>query len=122
MAANDKFKKLVALLLKKSRKSELDWTIFHNGNPVVQVAGRYITIEKIESDFHDPYVQIAILDSGGNSVDQFTDEDLGDLRPHADINTYGAMDELYSLALNKAKGVDENLDAILDALNDEVPF
>ncbi len=122
MAANEKFKKLVDLLHMKTRRGELDWSIFHDGNPVVTVAQRYITVEKIESDFHDPFVKINLYDSGGKSIDYFTDEDLGDLRPYSDLNAYSAMDDLYSLALNKAKGVDENIDAILDELDDHVPF
>lgn len=122
MAANEKFKKLIDLLHKKTRKNELDWAIFDTDMPVLNVAERRIVISKVDSDFHDPYVKIYLYDANGNSIDTFTDEDLIDLNPYSNENAYIVMDDLHSMALSKAKGIDENIDAILDELDNDVPF
>lgn len=122
MAANDKFKKLVALLHKKTKAGMLDWLVSGEKNVQVNIAGRTVVISKTGEGFTDPLITIHIFNDSANLIDRFTDEQLSDIIPYITDSAFNIMDELYQMALHKATGVDENLDAILDALNDDPPF
>lgn len=123
MEINEKFRKLVDLLHAKTLKDELEWNAAADGGAIVRIADRWISIEKFDPDFEDPYVKMIIFGSDAQIVDTFTDNDLNRFAPSNGANSYyELMDDLHSRALVKAKGVNESLDAILSALDDDVPF
>jgi hypothetical protein len=112
--ANEKYQKIVDRLIDRTAKRQIEWKEGVNSG-VFQVSfPNYSLIlgqhDMVTGSFD--YI-ISIIDADGNTIDTFSDIDLGG-------DYYPKMGELYQNARRQALGVDKALDEILDEL--DVPF
>jgi hypothetical protein len=119
-----KSKKLVDLLLAKTQRGDIDWQ--EGFGPSFQVSFKD---NSVQLNWHEgqsegsPIVTVVLLNGAGETVDRFSDEDLD----KDEINDVGGpwftkLKELYTLALRHARGADKVLNAILDELENDIPF
>jgi hypothetical protein len=121
----EKYRKLVLLLFQKTNQNSILWSYneFEN-RPATEVAGRVIYLDESINNSGEPIVTVVIENSDGNKIEAFDDEFIGNLKP--DISGYSSYYEvmvaLRENAIRAATGADADLDAILDELDDHIPF
>jgi hypothetical protein len=118
----EKQAQLTRLLLRKSRKGEIDWrpTIHDN---TFQVAFKDNTVRIVQRD-EDPAYAIYVANSEGTVVDHFSYEELTEAGAALafDETWFTILRDLYDLARRTALGSEKIISDILSELDDEIPF
>jgi hypothetical protein len=108
--AMEKQRRLVMVLLAKSKHGQLDWRPTLS-NEVFQVASKDNTV-RISDDEADGY-RISIFNSDGQLVESFGPDSLAEGTPVGWVKVFG---ELFDLARRTALGTDKVLDDLLKSL------
>jgi hypothetical protein len=124
----EKQKKLIALLLKKTQRGELDWSEAI-GKEAFQVSFKENSVRiratPNQSSPEESDYEVALLNDEGRIVDSFTDIDLGNTENEsaAKQRIFAATRDLYDLARRTALGSEKVLNEILSEIEeDEIPF
>jgi hypothetical protein len=118
-----KNRRLLDLLLQRTRDGGLDWQESFNDGFQVSFKDNSVRITHDDQNEHNPVYSLLLLNGNGDVVDRFTDEDLD----NEEVGKVGGpsfhkMKELYSLSLRHARGADKVLNEILKELDDDIPF
>ena len=117
----DKYKKLVELLYRKTANGSVVW----KSDPLLIytiIAGRSIFIDEVQNSNFEECVEIDIRYGEGEG-ERFTDETLkGEPEIHGYKSYYELMKDIRVMAVRQTTRADENIDAILSELDDDVPF
>lgn len=116
---------LAERLYKRTVEDTLKWEIeWGTSNPVTSLGGYQVKLKRGETAEGEPIVLVQILDKSDEFVDGFSDATLSQYQTNIEeISGYWTLlDRLYDLAYRKAKGADKALEAIINDLDDEVPF
>jgi hypothetical protein len=122
MALN-KPKRLVKALFDKTQKGEIDWQEGF-GRDTFQVSFKENTVQILTMDGRQggtDYV-IQVLNEEGIVADRFTDEELDSEDGPTGGPWFGTMKELHNMAMRHARGADKALSAILNEIEDDIPF
>jgi hypothetical protein len=116
--AADKYQQLVERLASKTDQREVVWKEAAGSDTFqVSFANYSLTLSVSQNRQGALFYVISILNSEGNTVDSFSDEDIDEGTGGRYFNVMG---ELYHKARRQALGVDKALDEILEELKD--PF
>lgn len=120
----DKYGQLVERLYKRTIDGRVSWE-YEPTIPFLYttVADREIEIDNGENENQEPVISI-IVRSGKDQLEKFSDETLSNRIPNIKgFNSYyQLLVALQEAAKRQAVGADKSLDAILDELDDEIPF
>lgn len=115
MAAN-KIARLVTSLVNRTERGELSWEPTSEDGVFMAAFPDYsLTIDALARDFgNDPIYRISIYNKTGALIDTMsTEDDLGI------PNQYPVLKNLYDTARRTAMGIEQALDSIIDALDDD---
>ena len=121
----DKYRTLVELLFKKTQSGSLLWDYDGFSEELMtSVAKRQIVVTQAVNTNREPLIRVEIRNPQKSKVEIFTDESLEGATPSigAFETYYVLMDALRNNAIRAATGADEDVDAILEELDDEIPF
>jgi hypothetical protein len=111
---NNKYLQIVDRLIYKTNQRDIEWKEgVYPGAFQVSFPNYSLTLAPCEGEHGDTDYVIAVIDSDGNTIDTFSDVDLGG-------DYFPKLAELYQNARRQALGVDKALDEILDELG--APF
>ena|SRR5579863_604914 len=117
--SEDRYKQLTERLIAKTDRYELDWK--EGAAPhefQVSFANYSLLLSVTDNQEGEPLYTIEILDSQGNTLDRFSDEDLSRQKLLVDgVLAYHKMAELYKKARRQALGANKALDEILGELD-----
>lgn len=112
----EKRRKVIKMLLDKTREGKVEWSeTFSDDGYITTRDGVSIVVDKGSNDSGHDLFLFKLLNQYNDVVDDFCDEDFGDLE------VYHQCSELYSLARGYAKGTEQLLDKLISSL-DDVPF
>jgi hypothetical protein len=119
----EKNKRLIQLLLSKTKKGEIDWQESFQNAFQVSFKDNSVRIALDDTNDQNWVYTIFLLNASGEVADRFSDEEL-DLEDTGQVagDWYSALKELYTLALRHSRGADKVLNSILDELDDDIPF
>jgi hypothetical protein len=116
--------RLVKALFDKTQKGEIDWQEGF-GRDTFQVSFKDNTVQISTADGRQgglDYV-IQVLNEEGTVVDRFIDEELdNDEGGPPGGSWFRMMKELHNMAMRHARGADKALSAILNEIEDDIPF
>lgn len=124
MSIEHKYRTLVERLYEKTNSRSLQWSYNVDDDRVwTSIANRTLTIMKGENDDLEPLITVEITGLN-NRRERFDDEALQGPSPNVrGFNSYYVlMDALRDGAIRQATGADEDVDAILNDLDDDLPF
>jgi hypothetical protein len=120
---HEKIARLISKLSERTEEGKLNWEqtesqgIFQASFPGYAIRLRK---ESSESEYNevDFDIVLAIFDSQGELIEEVRDTELGEdmERP------YFFMSRLYDQARRRAMGVEQALDALLEELDNDIPF
>lgn len=111
-----KYKKLVDDLYTSTMAKSLGWEEDWQGNIFVSLGGRIVQLDGSRSSDGEPLEVVEIKD-GDQIIDYFNDTNLRSLTPGVEFsNYYEKMSELRKVAIRQARGADEAIDDVLNAL------
>lgn len=123
--AHQKYKRLVEGLYNKSLNKAISWS-YHSVDKYVEtiIANRAIRSWVGEDEEGNPLAIIVIINEDGNLLERFNDEDIkGNPIEFYDGKTYyQLMISIIDMAKRQATGADDAIDAILEELEDTIPF
>ncbi|WP_159043686.1 hypothetical protein [Sphingomonas sp. STIS6.2] len=120
----DKQRRFVELLYKKTLSREINWATNEHKQIYAKIAGRLLyAYSQLNADGED-LITFVLFGSEDTVSDQFTDEDIkhDNIAPSSFENWYLLCAALLEIARRQASGADDALDAMIDELDDEVPF
>ncbi|MGB6119263.1 MAG: hypothetical protein WBF87_13700 [Mesorhizobium sp.] len=119
--SNDKLRRLVESLHRQTSAGRLDWKedqLTFSGNSYhLNLSLNTVRISETTGN-SGRAISIQLIDENGKIVDNFTDEDID----RSDHKYFGIMVEIYEMAARNALGADKVIDAILNELDDDLPF
>jgi hypothetical protein len=120
----NKQKKFVELLYKKTLERGIKWALNDGKQIYATVAGRSLFVYSSLNNEGEELIHFAIFGTDSKISDSFTDETIkyGDMAPAGFDNWYLLCSALLDMGKRQASGADDALDAMIDELDDDVPF
>lgn len=122
---SEKLRELVRILAKKTDRGEISWGTTLNGEGVLTtLKSGHIQIRPDRDDNGEDAIRISIFDESGDIKSTFDDTDINEPANEwsKQIIWFGQMKDLLDSAMRSAKGEDEIINAVLNELDDDVPF
>jgi len=120
----DKQRRFVELLYKKTLNREIKWNLNDHKQIYSTIAGRSLfSYSELNEDGED-LISFVLFGADGKLSDKFTDEDIkhNNVVPSGFENWYLLCAAILEIGKRQASGADDALDAMIDELDDEVPF
>lgn len=120
----DKQRKFVELLYRKTLSREIKWGTNEHRQIYTKIAGRSLfAYSELNQDGED-LITFVLFGSDDKVSDKFTDEDIkhNNIVPSGFENWYLLCAALLEIGRRQASGADDALDAMIDELDNEVPF
>jgi hypothetical protein len=116
--AYEKQKKLVTMMLDKTKRGDLEWTeAFRDGLFQVAFSDISVRIHAQEGEYETVDYSIEVLNGEGNVVDSITDDELISAKTDTEtVSWYAVMQELYATARRTALGTEAVLDELIGRL------
>lgn len=120
----DKQSRFVELLYKKTLVRGIKWGINSDKQIHAVIAGRSLFVYNGLNDQGEDLVVFALVDGDGKASDIFTDEAIkySSHIPAGFENWYLLCAAVLEMGRRQASGADDVLDAMIEELDDDVPF
>lgn len=120
----NKQKKFVELLYKKTLERGIKWGMNDAKQLYAVVAGRSLFVYSSLNAEGEEIIHFAIFGTDNKISETFTDETIkyGTLAPAGFDNWYLLCSALFDMGQRQASGADDALDAMIEELDDDVPF
>lgn len=120
----NKQRKLVELLYKKTLEKKIKWEINTQEQIYTNIAGRLLFVHSGINEQGEDLILFNLYDGEGKQSDAFNDETIkfDEFVPSGFDNWYLLCAALMDMAKRQATGADDTLDAMIDELDDDVPF
>lgn len=119
-----KHRLFVELVYKKTYKRGIEWRVNDAHQLYTTIAGRLLFVTMEMNPYQEEIVTFTIYDEAGNKAEQFTDEALSfdSSKPKDFDSWYVIASAIYQIGKRQASGADDALDAMIQELDDDVPF
>ncbi len=119
-----KQRKLVELLYKKTLERKIKWGLNVQNQIYTNIAGRPLFVYNGLNGEGEDLILFSLYDGEGKQSDVFNDETIkfDAFVPSGFDNWYLLCAALLDMAKRQATGADDTLDAMIDELDDDVPF
>jgi hypothetical protein len=120
----NRYAALIDRLYTKTRSDELVWEVDPWSNRVTTSLSNYaVQLQGGEGPEGEPLEIVNVLNSGGETIDSFSDEELTGIPVEIEgfENYWHLLKRLRQIAMRKARGADKALDDIIKALDDDTP-
>lgn len=120
----DKQRRFVELLYKKTLERGIKWGINNDRQAYATIAGRSLFVYYGLNEEGEDLVIFSLFGENEQMSDNFTDETIkgSDAVPAGFGNWYLLCSALLEMAKRQGSGADDALDAMIDELDDDVPF
>jgi hypothetical protein len=122
--SRDKQRRFVELLYKKTFERGISWNVNSDSQIYTKIANRHLFIFATINDRGEDLIKFNLFGVEGDLSDTFTDETLryDSAIPRDFDSWYLLCEALLEMARRQASGADDALDAMLEELDDDVPF
>ena len=120
-----KLRDLVRRLAKKTDQGDLKWEVSSNASTAITTLNAGHIQVKMDRDSNgENAIRISVFDADGELKSSFDDTELTEPSTEytPQVQWFGAMNDLLRSALRSAKGEDAIINALLDELDEDVPF
>ncbi|WP_068875012.1 MULTISPECIES: hypothetical protein [unclassified Phenylobacterium] len=117
-----KFAKLLDKISENTDLGAIHWQLDEFGDPYFELNGRKVFVEESVNEEIVPVMVVRILNTAGQLVEKFTDDDLRNREPPAGMSFFDYMKELQQKAIRQATGADKAVDELISDLDGLVPF
>ena len=119
-----KHRKFVELLYRKTTAKQIAWVVNEQNQLYATIAGRILLITTGVNEHGEDIIVFTIFQENGAKSDGFNDDALSfdNYAPNGFDNWYLLCNAIFELGKRQASGADDALDAMIDELDDEVPF
>jgi hypothetical protein len=121
----ENYEKIVERLFEKTRDRKLEWSFEWNEKiPRTPLGAYVIQLRQSDNAEGEPIIYVEILTNRDELVDRFSDETLSSRTTKFEQfpSYFRLMEQLYHLAFREATGADKAIKAIIDELDDDIPF
>lgn len=121
--SRDKQRKLVELLYKKTLERGIKWATNEEKQLFATISGRLLFVYDTINEQGEELIKFSLFDLNDKLSDSFTDETIKDpFAPRGFENWFTLCAALLEMGRRQASGADDALDAMLNELDDDVPF